>query len=778
MPSKKTKTTPKPKSRSQTPNHNHTNSHTDNPSSLSIETLSPKTQIAFQNALEDVHTRFILNLPSDELASSNRLFFQIEQAWWFYEDFICDEMDEIESDTNENNITATPIKKKTKKSIDYPRFSNLKSFAKTLCSISPILSPSLLPSFETFWKEFTNYKRKISTYGTILLNKSCDQIILCQDYKSKCWTIPAGKVNQNEKGMDAAVRETYEETGFDIGLNFGLTKLHYYDDGITPTTVTSSSTSNSSATTAQKYTWSKLSEDDSLTYVENDGSGKRRTCYICHGVPDDFPFSPVVRKEIADVQWHDLDNLPKKTFAVLPFMKDLRRWIRKHHNHNSGTSTGTSGGSVSKSNRDSSSTKKQRNSSNKKEKQRSGSTRSQRSGGGGGAGDSNKKGRSISIGSERSLLVTSEDDDLVQSGLSHIGESNRWSEEDMFRTNEELIGRKIEYDGNPQQFATKGFDGIDPHAFRIVGGQFMNSGNKDIANAPDRSIMQPLFRKKYDHYNEEEEEDGDQSDDDNDDGDVGEDTDDDLKPFFSDDGVTPWGEKVFEEKRKKKKERRTQPSSDRQKSEYSTSDTNNSVSSIPSASDFEEYLLNNDNSHHDSNSNENKDVNESDDYAPSKSSESKKKLPGLAILAMLRGGDDTDKDVDETNKERVIPASALDITIDEVYNNDSNNDDNQNNNHDEAVDIFMTDKEIKTGPLKKKNQKESKSKEEDTKPNVVLKESYDRVSNNDVKSYEEHEHWTYLKQWVNNLPQSEPSKHFRDFRFDVDAIMSAVMNVK
>ena len=60
-------------------------------------------------------------------------------------------------------------------------------------------------------------------------------------------------------------------------------------------------------------------------------------------------------------------------------------------------------------------------------------------------------------------FLTSEDDDLVQSGLGQIGDQNRWSEDDMFRVNEELIGRKIEYDGNPQQFATKGFNGIPPN---------------------------------------------------------------------------------------------------------------------------------------------------------------------------------------------------------------------------------------------------------------------------------------------------------------------------
>jgi len=33
------------------------------------------------DAMDDVHTRFLLNLPPDEFASADRIFFQIEQAW-------------------------------------------------------------------------------------------------------------------------------------------------------------------------------------------------------------------------------------------------------------------------------------------------------------------------------------------------------------------------------------------------------------------------------------------------------------------------------------------------------------------------------------------------------------------------------------------------------------------------------------------------------------------------------------------------------------------------
>ena len=51
----------------------------------------------------------------------------------------------------------------------------------------------------------------------------------------------------------------------------------------------------------------------------------------------------------------------------------------------------------------------------------------------------------------------------------------------MFATNERLLGSKITYDGNPHTFEEKGFmvqEGgkrVDPRAFRVFGGNFMNS---------------------------------------------------------------------------------------------------------------------------------------------------------------------------------------------------------------------------------------------------------------------------------------------------------------
>jgi len=43
---------------------------------------------SFEEILEDLSSRFILNLPEEELGSPERICFQLEEAHWYYEDFI------------------------------------------------------------------------------------------------------------------------------------------------------------------------------------------------------------------------------------------------------------------------------------------------------------------------------------------------------------------------------------------------------------------------------------------------------------------------------------------------------------------------------------------------------------------------------------------------------------------------------------------------------------------------------------------------------------------
>ncbi|GMI45452.1 hypothetical protein TrCOL_g1805 [Triparma columacea] len=349
---------------------------------------------ALTDALEDIQTRFLLNLPENELSSADRIFFQLEQAHWYYEDFLAD-------DPNSN----------------LPHFTNLRSFCLKLFNVSPLLSP-LLPQFPQLWHQFSLYKQTISTYGTILMDSSCSKLLLCRAWKGKSWTLPSGKKNQNEDGIKAAIRETYEETGFDVAGEHG-------------------------ESVGMARAWNELSEEDSISYMEGK---KRRTVYICRGVPLDFPFDPVARKEVSEIQFFDVNDLPNHTFNVLPYMKGLRRWMKV-----SGFGGGGKKGKKGASDRGSSSNQKQRTASSKKE--RNNSTKKERNA-------SNKKARE-------------QDNEAFGNNASN---NTGWSEEEMLQTNEILNNTKISYSGNPHEFSN---DGFDPHKHHVVGGSYMNGPGTD-----------------------------------------------------------------------------------------------------------------------------------------------------------------------------------------------------------------------------------------------------------------------------------------------------------
>jgi mRNA-decapping enzyme subunit 2 len=302
------------------------------------------------------------------------------------------------------------------------------------------------------------------------MNADCSKFVLCRVWNGKSFTFPAGKINQGEDGMTAAARETYEETGFDPSCSFGLSATW-------------------KQTAPEKISWKPMREKDALVYTED--SGKRRTSYVVAGVPEDFPFEPVARKEVSLVTWYGLDDIPKPSFGVLPFVGPLRRWIKKH--------------------------KKMTNRSGSKGRDRSNRRSTPKKGSRSNTPRKSSRGRVVQSG-----------DELVTAGLASAGDTSGWSEEAMFQANEKLLGHKVEYDGNPHVFAEQGFAGKDPHAFRVVGGTFLNSGIQSLAPPPDRSMLQPLFRSS---------EGGD--------GHAPQDGDG-LTPFFSNDGETPWGEVVQE----------------------------------------------------------------------------------------------------------------------------------------------------------------------------------------------------------------------------------------
>mmetsp|Transcript_7673 Transcript_7673/g.13869 ORF Transcript_7673/g.13869 Transcript_7673/m.13869 type:complete len:503 (-) Transcript_7673:33-1541(-) len=357
--------------------------------------LKPENIAALSEALDDVHTRFILNLPDAELENGVRVFFQLEQAHWYYEDFLADT----------NSLL--------------PHFKTLKSFSHRLFLFSPLLAP-LLPQFPQLWNNFSTYKKSISTYGLILVTSKCDKIALTRTWDGKNWTLPSGKLNEGERALDCAVRETYEETGFDASKKLGLTKD--LPEG--------------------EATW--VLDDEPLTFAD---SGKGRTVYVCHGVPEDFPFEPVARKEVSAVEFFDVHNLPKKTFNVLPFLKGFKRWCIQHGHGKVWNQKKKKDGS-------------NRSESNPKEGKRSSSN--QRS-------QSNQAQRAASNKKDRENVKT-----------FNASENDGWSVDDMFKINEKLTGRKPGYDGNPQTFE-------NGEQYRIVGGGFMNQAGSSDSNQPQHA---------------------------------------------------------------------------------------------------------------------------------------------------------------------------------------------------------------------------------------------------------------------------------------------------
>lgn len=225
------------------------------------------------NALQDLVVRFVINCPKADLEATERLFFQIEEAQWYYEDFV---------------------------RVENPSFPSMKmkTFCERLFAACPILhtySRNMLADLE----KFQSYKSVIPVCGAIILDPDMKHVILVKGWKSgSSWGFPRGKINKDEPMDECAVREVYEEIGFDIGPYI-------------------------------------VKED----YAEASFRSKNIRLYIVRGVPLDTQFCPQTRKEISKIEWHKLNHLPAFSknskvsagnyFMVTPFIGPLKKYISK-----------------------------------------------------------------------------------------------------------------------------------------------------------------------------------------------------------------------------------------------------------------------------------------------------------------------------------------------------------------------------------------------------------------------------------------------------------------
>lgn len=136
--------------------------------------------------------RFLANVPTSQGKSLpvERLFFQIQQAHWFYEDFYVDDLDHI----------------------PHMRF---RQFIAAMFDHGTLLA-RYSDRREEFLELFKEYAARIPSCGAIILNKPMTKILMVQPLGGKSWGFPKGKVNEGEADIDCAAREVLEETGVDI----------------------------------------------------------------------------------------------------------------------------------------------------------------------------------------------------------------------------------------------------------------------------------------------------------------------------------------------------------------------------------------------------------------------------------------------------------------------------------------------------------------------------------------------------------------------------------
>ncbi|KAI0976001.1 hypothetical protein F4678DRAFT_415513 [Xylaria arbuscula] len=245
-------------------------------------------KMSLEDWLDDLCVRFIINLPREDLSSVARICFQIEEAQWFYEDFI------------------------------RPLDPTLPSMALRTFSLKMFQHCPLLASFSAdvhikAFEEFMQYKTRVPVRGAIMLNDAMDAAVLVRGYKKGAsWSFPRGKINKDEDDLDCAVREVYEETGYDIRA-------------------------------------ADLVEKNAPVHpLEVTMHDQQVRLYVFRGIPEDTVFETRTRKEIGDIKWYKLSDLPayrkkkgagknqgpgasshEKFYMVAPFMVQLRQWVLK-----------------------------------------------------------------------------------------------------------------------------------------------------------------------------------------------------------------------------------------------------------------------------------------------------------------------------------------------------------------------------------------------------------------------------------------------------------------
>jgi 8-oxo-dGTP pyrophosphatase MutT (NUDIX family) len=149
---------------------------------------------------------------------------------------------------------------------------------------------------EKHLENFLHYKQRVNVYGAIILNTTLDKVLLVKGWYSRSsWGFPRGKINKDEPEISCAIREVYEEIGYDLT---GMI--------------------------------------DPKEFIELKIREQNIKLFIVHGVPETTNFAPQTRKEISKIEWHLVNDIGRTTngkksvnryWTIMPFIRLLKKWI-------------------------------------------------------------------------------------------------------------------------------------------------------------------------------------------------------------------------------------------------------------------------------------------------------------------------------------------------------------------------------------------------------------------------------------------------------------------
>lgn len=144
-----------------------------------------------KRVLNDLYCRFLSNVPQEEREDPVRMMFHVQEAHWFYLDYIAPLEHVSPGQRSTTELSLRGFTFKISSYLGWPKH-RVNEYVKN------------------FWK----YCAKIPRCGGILVNPRKTKVLLVRGWGGKRWNFPMGKINHEEEYKTCAQREVFEETGF------------------------------------------------------------------------------------------------------------------------------------------------------------------------------------------------------------------------------------------------------------------------------------------------------------------------------------------------------------------------------------------------------------------------------------------------------------------------------------------------------------------------------------------------------------------------------------